>query len=163
MMDNRRPTNRKIERLFQLALSVVIAIVGIIVAPTLTSAGGSNNPNDLIIVVNKSAKVDRLSIDDVRNYFLMTKTAWPGGEKAVVLNSRDEKLRETFRTKVLSMTADEEKRFWQDQMIRTGRQAPPEFGNVSKAVYSLKGAIGYIYRKDLNSNVVKAVLEIPAG
>lgn len=162
-MDNRRTTNRRIKRLIRLVLSAVVALIGIIAAPSSISAGGSNNPDDLIIIVNKSVKVDRLSLDEVRNYFLMTKVSWPGGEKAIVLNTKDAKLRETFRRKVLSMNAAEEKRFWQDQMIRSGRQEPPQFGNILKAVFSLKGAIGYIYRKDLKGDIVTVALEIPAG
>lgn len=161
-MDIRKSTNRRIKRLVRFALSAVIAILGIIIAPASLSAGGSN-PNDLIIVVNKSVNLDRLSIDQVRNYFLKTKLSWPGGEKAIAINSRDAKLREAFRNKVLFMNAVEEKRFWKDEMIRTGKQAPPEFGDPLKAVFRIKGAIGYVYRKDFSSKVAKTVLVIPAA
>ncbi len=154
---------RTTKRVLRLALSVAFATVCLTAVPTSLSASGSDNPNDLIIVVNRSVKMDRLTIAQVRSYFLLQKSSWPGGNKAVPFNAKDSRLRDIFRTKVLSMTEKEEQRFWQDQMIRTGKKEPPEVGNVLKAVYHIKGAVSYVFRKDLRPGVVKVVLEIPVG
>lgn len=161
MIDDCRQKRKTTDRWLRCALSAAIIAVGFVAEPTWVSAGGSNNPNDLVVIVSRYNGVDRLSIDDVRNYFLLKKRTWPGGDKCIALHPKDERLREAFRKKVLFMTAVDEKRYWQDQMVRAAKKPPPQFGNPEKAVYHLKGAISYVFRKNLNLGVVKAVLDIP--
>jgi hypothetical protein len=139
-----------------------VALLGTLALPTSGSAAGAENPKDLLIVVNTASKVTNLSVDQLREYFLKTRKTWPDGSKVVPVNTREPELRNVFRQKVLSMSASEEQRYWQDQMIRTGEQMPPEFDNALKATFRLSGAVSYVFRKDLLKNVVKVVAVIPA-
>ena len=74
---------------------------------------------------------------------------------------KEDALREEFRRRVLEMTADEEQRYWQNQKIVQGKTPPTEFKSSQRAVFSIKGALSYVYRKDLKQNVAKVVLVIP--
>lgn len=150
----------------QLLRRVVLAIVFtvcITALPRSISASGSANPDDLLVVANNAVTTDHLSATQVRDYFLKKRSTWPGGDKALPVNAKDRTLREAFRKKVLLMSADEEQRYWQHQMVRSAKNAPPEFNNPLKAVYKLKGGLSYVFRKDYRGNIVKIVLEIPAG
>jgi len=132
------------------------------VVPTSISASGSANPDDLLIVANNSVSTDHVSVTQVRDYFLKKRSTWPGGDKAIPVNAKDKALREAFRKRVLLMSADEEQRYWQNQMVRSAAKAPPEFSNPLKAVFKLKGGLSYVFRKDFPGKIVKIVLEIPA-
>ncbi len=63
---------------------------------------------------------------------------------------------------LLMITKAEEDNYWEDQKIRNNMEEPPKFRNVLKAVFHLKGSIGYVYRKDYKEGVVKILTVIPA-
>ena len=147
----------------RLILPVIVFTAIITTVPTSISASGSANPYDLLIVANRSSKTDSLTVVRVRDYFLKKRYSYSGGEKVVPINAKEKTLRNAFRKRVLEMSAEEEQRYWQYRMVRSAVDAPPEFGNTLKAAFKLKGGLSYVFRKDYRENVVKIVLEIPAG
>ena len=153
--------NRTTKLLTGVALLLGIAFLGALAIPTSSSAAGAEDPKDIMVVVNKASKVSSLSVDELREYFLKTRKTWPDGSKVVPVNAKQPELRNLFRQKVLSMSAADEQRYWQNQMIRGGQDTPPEFDNTLKATFRLASAISYVFRKDLISNVVKVVAVIP--
>jgi hypothetical protein len=61
------------------------------------------------------------------------------------------------------MTLKQEESYWNDARIRKGVSMPAEFSAIQKAVFKIKGAIGYLYRSDYKKGVTKIVLVIPSG
>lgn len=120
------------------------------------------NPEDILIVANKTVPVDSLTMDDLRQIFLKRRKKWSGGHKIVPIHVKgDPALRERIRKELLSMTAAEEKDHWEDQKLRTGIKEPPEIRQNLRAVFSLKGSISYVYRKDYKKGVVKILAVLP--
>ena len=124
----------------------------------------AQNPWDILIVANAAAGATKLSLADVRDMFLKKRTSWPGGTKVVPVNVTDGSgLRNDFRAKVLGMTSAQEKAYWQERKIKAGESTPSEFGDTLRAVFKLRGAIGYVYRSQFKEGTAKVLLVIPAG
>jgi len=142
----------------KIGLCALVVLAGISVA----HAGLAESPNDLVVIVNKSSPMKDLSLDELRQIFLKRKTSWRNGESIVCINAQGaDPLRELFREKVLEMSKSEESEYWQKEKVRKQLSAPAEMGNVAKAVFRLKNAVAYAYRKDIPEGVVKVVLIIP--
>ncbi len=145
------------------------AKMGALTALALTLSAGfparAEDPKDILVVVNKSASLTTtLSPEALRNLFLLYRTSFEGGGRAVIINAKNgTPLREDFRRKVLDMSQEEELRYWQERKVRSGQIAPAEFSNPLKAVFKIKGAVGYVYRSQYREGVVDVVLVIPAG
>jgi hypothetical protein len=145
----------KLARTFAAALVLGLAL------PSLARA---ENPKDILIVANAAAGVSKLSLADVRDMFLKKRTSWPSGTKVVPLNVTDgSDLRNDFRARVLGMSGAQEQSYWQERKIKAGESTPSEFGDTLRAVFKLRGAIGYVYRSQFKEGTAKVLLVIPAG
>lgn len=145
----------------RIATTLAAALVIALALPSLASA---ESQSDILIVANPSADAGRLSLADVRDMFLKKRTSWPSGAKVVPLNVTDgSRLRNDFRNKVLGMTSEEEKSYWQERKIKAGESTPSEFGDTLRAVFKMRGAIGYVYRSQFKEGTAKVLLVIPAG
>ena len=60
------------------------------------------------------------------------------------------------------MSPAEEQRYWRDAKVKGTENEPVSFSNTLQAVFKLKGALSYVYRKDFREGVSKVVLVIPA-
>jgi ABC-type phosphate transport system substrate-binding protein len=130
----------------------------------LPAAALADNPKDILIVANTAAGAGKVSLAEIRDMFLKKRTTWPGGAKIVPVNVNDGSgLRSDFRSKVLGMTAAEERSYWQERKIKAGESTPSEFGDTLRAVFKLRGAIGYVYRSQFKEGTAKVLLVIPAG
>ncbi len=150
-------TNMILRRLFPwIAFGVLIALF-------TPSNGFADDPNDILIVVNKRVKQTKLSTGEIKNIFLKLTTRWKGGAKIIPINAREGTLlRKEFLRAVVNMTGAQEKDYWHDRKIRVGVSKPPEFSHTQKAVFKLKGSIGYVYRSEHKNDVTEVVLVIPA-
>lgn len=144
------------------ALLLATVTVATIAVPTSRSAASEENPHDILIVANLATKVNVISVEELRECFLKIKKTWPDGSRLIPINSTQPELRNLFRQRVLMMSAEDEQRYWQDQLIRNGEHAPPTFSNTLKVAFSLPGTVSYVFRKDFLPNVVKVVAVIPA-
>jgi len=143
-------------RWFRLA---VLAALGLTLFPQTSEA---ESPDDILIITNKGARANDISLDEVKKIFLRKKTSWSNGDRIIVVNAKNNAaVRDRFRQKVLGMTAADEQTYWANEKVRRQISPPPELSTIPKAVFKLKNSIGYAFRKDVPANVVKVLLVIP--
>ncbi|MBN2527098.1 MAG: hypothetical protein JXR76_11945 [Deltaproteobacteria bacterium] len=119
--------------------------------------------DDILVFVNPSNSIRKLSVAEVRQIFLKEKTKWSTGNNILCIHPpQNVGLRNQFRSQVLDMTQEEEDTYWQDKKIRDNLSPPVSLGNTYRAVFSLREGISYGYRKDVPRSAVKIVLVIPA-
>ena len=139
---------------------IVLLFVAIIVG--LSTPSHAESPDDIVVFVHTGVSTNHISVAELKQIYLKQKTSWSGGDNIVCINPPESAaVRKAFRSKVLGMTSVEEERYWSDQKIRRQLFPPPELANTPKAVFKLKNAIGYAYRKDVPAGVVKIVAVIP--
>jgi len=120
-------------------------------------------PNDILVVANKAVSVDRLTAGEIRNFFLKKLLRYKKGGKVVPLNAKEgSQLRKEFRKRIIKMDAAEELRYFQDKKIKGGKALPQERSNPQKAVFSIEGALSYVYRSDFIDGLSKIVLVLKA-
>ncbi len=141
---------------------LMLSVLGmLIVLPSSTAH--AEGPQDILIIANNSIPLKSISVGELRNIFLKKRTKWNGGLNAVPIHHpRSAKLRQEFNRIVLKMSLQEEKKYWENQKIKKGITPPPAFGKPLRAVFGLKGSVGYIYRSDYLEGVSKIILVIPS-
>lgn len=128
---------------------------------SLASLPGKADKNTIVVFVNKNIAVDALSIDEVKRLFLKERMTMKDGTTAVPVNAKiGSALRKVFGEKVLGMNPSDEARYWQVQKIRRGVLPATEFNNTQKAVFTLKGGIGYCFESDYIATINKVVLKL---
>jgi len=133
----------------------------ILLIPGVSSA---QSPDDILIIANKSAPESSMSLAELKQIFLKKKSSWSNGNKIVAINAQDNsQVRRDFRKLVLDMTDTEELTYWEKQKIKKQIGAPTELQSRTKAVFKLKNAISYAYRKEVQKDVVKVLLVIPVS
>lgn len=145
-------TNRKTK------LFLLLAVMGGVLA-ALTSAAPveAEGPDDLLIIANRNVKASKISPEEAKAIFLKKKATFKG-RKVIPINARDgSSLRKAFRSRVLGMGGSEEKAYWEELKVKKGESSPTEFGNTLKAVFSVKGSIGYCKRKDFKDGAAKVL------
>ncbi len=121
------------------------------------------NPEDILIVANSSVPVNSINIDELEDIYLKKRTNWSAGGRVVPVHSpKSSALRREFLKRVLGMSFEQEQMHWKEQKIRHGQSGPPEFKKTLKAVFHLKGSVGYIYRSQYIEGVSKILLVLPA-
>jgi hypothetical protein len=112
--------------------------------------------DELVIIVSMSQKVEKVTRDEIKQIFLKKKTSLKGFGRIIPINAPENtELRTVFRKTVLELSERDEKIYWSEQQIRRQIQPPAEIGNTVKAVFKLKLAISYAFRKSIPNNVVK--------
>jgi len=145
---------RKMKKKF----SIVFTVTVLLFTQLNASETAADAPSDIMVIANKSVKVDSISKDALRLIFLKRQTVWPDGSRVVAINAKNgSSLRESFIRKMVGMTPSEERYYWEKEKIKSGAKQPPEFGNTLKGVFKLKGSIGYCYRGDYIKGVVKVL------
>jgi ABC-type phosphate transport system substrate-binding protein len=118
----------------------------------------SERPDDILIITHKSVPISTLSEAELKSIFLKQRQSWQGGMRVVPINAKDgTPLRQKFRSRVMKMDPEKEAKYWQDEKIKKGTVPPAEFSNTLKAVFLVKGAISYVFRKDFNPGLVKII------
>lgn len=146
--------------LLLLLLLLMTLVLGLTSVPHESLA---DDPKDILIVANKSVGVDSLTLGEAKNLFLHKRTQWADGAKALPIYAPQRApIRAEFDDKVLSMSLEDELVYWYKKKIQKGTPSPPEFSNPQKAVFRLKGSVGYIYRSKYREGVSKILLVIPA-
>lgn len=126
------------------------------------AAAAAETPDDIVVFVHQSSKINSVSAAELRQLFLKQKTSWSSGEAVVCINAPSgTPLRNQFRQQVLGMSEAEEATHWETVRIRNQITPPSEMLNTPKPVFRLKSAISYAFRKDVPAGVVKIILEIP--
>ena len=132
-------------------------------ALSLPGRAVADDPDDILIVVNRGVRIESISTSQLREIFLKKRSNWPGGGKALPVNAAaGSRLRAEFTRRVLEMSAGEEESYWYKRKIVSGDTPPPEFSNTLKAVFKLKGAVSYVYRSQYREGVARVLLVLPA-
>lgn len=122
------------------------------------------SPNDILVVANKSVTSSSITVGELRSIFLKQKKHWNSGDKAIPVHAKvGTRLRSAFIRAILEMDIREEHDYWEAQRVRYALSPPPEFNNILKAVFHLRGSVSYIFRKDFKEGVVDVLLVIPAS
>ena len=146
----------------QLKRSLLILIVAALsFFPEISRA---ESPFDILVITNKNVdSKNTIDLSMLKAIFIKDVWFWGVGGKVNALNAPSgSALRESFRKRVLQWTRAEETEYWQDQQVSRGVVRPPEFRQTLRAVFAIKGSIGYVFRKDFHENVARVVLVIPA-
>lgn len=124
----------------------------------------AEDPRDLLVVVNPSVKATSITLVQVRDIFLKTRTTWPDSTaRALAVNAKNySETRTAFRQRVLNMSEEDETRYWQKQKLIGKKGEPPEFPNPLKAVFKLKDSVCYVFRSDYREGIGRVILVIPA-
>lgn len=134
---------------------VVIAFAG------MAGVARAESPNDLLIVASKSLTADSSDASEIKAVFLKNKTAI-GGDTVFPLNAKsDSELRAAFRKRVLKMSEEKERGFWEDEKVKKGVEPPPEVPATLKAVFSKSGSVSYVFRKDFKEGTAKILATFP--
>lgn len=142
-------------------LVITWMLVAMGVGGSSPSAAEAPKANGLVVFVNAEVPEQSLTVEDVRQIFLRQKITWSDGRRIACIDATfDSQAREAFRARVLKMSQDQEKRYWEEQHIKGEAPAPPTFSDTVRAVFMLKGGIGYALRKDIKGRTVKIVLEL---
>lgn len=111
----------------------------------------------LAVVVGPGSKLGELGVSDLKRIFTSERVTDPGGNKLIPLNHPPKTVdRVGFDRSVLGMSPDEVGRFWVDRRIRGGSGPPRTVESIAtlrRVVQNLPGAIGYLRRGHLNSEV----------
>ena len=142
-------------------LTMTIAVLSLLLAAPFSVS--AENPQDILVIVNKSSSVKSTSVDELRDVFLKKRSSWSGGDKVIPVHaSEGSALREDFRRRVLNMSSGDEKNYWQEKKIKSGDSKPAEFGDTQRAVFKLRGAVSYVYRSQFKEGSANVVLVVPA-
>ena len=138
---------------------ILICLASSIVMDTAPPAM-AQNPDDILIVANRDVGVNSISMDELTALFLKQRQTWENGARAIPIHTKDQKLKAKFLKVVLGTSISQNDAYWQEQKIKHGKLKPPEVSNMLKAVFNLKGSVGYIYRRQYIKEVSKILLEL---
>jgi hypothetical protein len=147
-------------RISTFRLPVAAAALALGAALIVGTAGTpfAEGPNDIMIIANKSVKASKISADELKAIFLKKKESF-AGSKVVPINAKTgSPLRKAFQRRVVDMDGNNEAGYWEEQKIKTGLTPPSEFAGTVKAVFSVKGSVGYCFRSEYREGVVKVLL-----
>ena len=139
---------------------VAVAALALAAALLAATAGTpfAEGPNDIMIIANKSVAASKISADELKAIFLRKKESF-AGSKVVPINAKaGSPLRRAFQKRVVEMDGNNEASYWEQQKIKTGLTPPSEFAGTVKAVFSVKGSVGYCFRSEYKEGVVKVLL-----
>ena len=124
----------------------------------------AESPEDIVVFVHQGSPVKSVSVAELKQLFLKKRASWSSGQSVIVINAPSgSAVRNQFRKAVLGMSEAEEATHWETARIRNQIAEPAEMLNTAKAVFRLKNAVSYAFRKDVPQGVVEVVLVIPKG
>lgn len=146
-------------------LTKVVAVLLLAVCHPL--AVRADSPvTDIAIIVHPTTPVQQLKPDQLVSIFTGSMRSWPDGKNIVAFNAPAKtELRMAFDQEVLSMTPEQNGRFWIDAQIRGFGRPPRQFPDPALAVRlvaTLPGAVSYVPANLVNSSV-KVVARIVKG
>ena len=114
-------------------------------------ATGAWAQSPLIVIANPSVAVDKIDANQVTQIFLKQIQTWPDGKAIQPIDIKEgSPLRTEFYSKVAGRSPGQMRAYWARQAFTGMGFAPKEFAtadDVSKAVQTTPGAIGYIDKK----------------
>jgi ABC-type phosphate transport system substrate-binding protein len=120
-------------------------------------------PAQVVVIANKDAPVEKIERDQATQIFLKQVQSWPDGSAILPVDIREgSPLRAEFYSKITGRSVAQVRSYWARQAF-TGMGFPPKqvasAEDVTKAVQSTPGSIGYVARKEGETGV-KILLEV---
>ncbi len=141
-----------------------LILLSLIIAVTLwlPSDARAESPDDILVVVNFSVKIESASKAELKAIFLKKKVRWKTGLKAIPIHAKGgTSLKKAFLKRLMERDEDLEQSYWQDQKIRAGLVPPVSFTKLLKAVFNIKGSVSYVFRDMYKEGVVKIIAVLP--
>lgn len=109
------------------------------------------------VVINKSVGESNISVNSLRSVFSMHLKTWPDGTKIrVFVLADDDSLHQIFSKEKLNVFPYQLRSTW-DRLVFSGTgQAPIRVNSIEEMlekIISTPGAIGYLWRANINENV----------
>ncbi len=130
----------------------MVLVLGLLLALWVSCIGWGG---DIVFVVSKDVKVEKLSRRDLRKIFLKEKEFMDGYSAIPVNLPPNNPLRVEVQKKILNMDEEELQLFWNRKYLN-GIDPPPVFASqeaVKAFVKKIKGAIGYIDESQLDEDL----------
>jgi ABC-type phosphate transport system substrate-binding protein len=133
------------------------------IALVLVSAFAAQAEEDVVVIANKSAPVEKIDAQQVTQIFLKQIQTWPDGKPISPVDLKEgAPLRAEFYSKITGRSAGQLRAYWARQEF-TGMGFPPKqvasAADVTKFVQSTPSAVGYVSRKAADSSV-KILLDV---
>ncbi|MBN2717264.1 MAG: hypothetical protein JXX14_15530 [Deltaproteobacteria bacterium] len=142
------------------AFPTAFVVAVMLIISTVSSGNTSGQPDDILVIVNKSSAITSIDITDVRRLFLKQKSSVKGVSVVVINAPESSQLRAKFVQKVFDRTVKDENAYWEAQKIKIGLRKPFELSNTIRAVFSKKDSVSYCFRRDFNPLSARVVLTI---
>lgn len=131
---------------------MVVAVMFAVLSAPLRAADTS-----IILVVNDSVEIEKISIDSLRAIYSLRQLSWPDGvEVTAFVLDIDGDIHRQFCRDLLKVYPHQLKKGW-DRMEYTGRARGPQIVQSEQMLLDLvkqiPGAIGYVQMADKTSNV----------
>ncbi len=131
----------------------ILAKAAIVFSLILHISSPSNiSAEDIAVIANSGFPKDKVTLHYLRKVYLGQKVE-EGGIKIVPLdNQKNNPVKRDFIGKVLSSTIGKYKAHWLKQIFREGKTPPKgvrNFQSMMNTTRKTRGAIGYLYVKDL--------------
>lgn len=112
---------------------------------------------DMVVIVNPSNRISRLSAEDIQDIYLFKKIIWKHGTRItpVDLPIKDP-ARQRFSERLLRRNLEEMENHYLMRALAGQGQPPITAGSpdeVKKLIKTMEGAIGYIDEKDVDASV----------
>ena len=112
---------------------------------------------DMVVIVNPSNRISRLSAEDIQYIYLFKKIIWKDGTRIIPVDlPTKDLLRERFSDRLLRRTVQEMGNYYLMRAL-SGQGQPPIIASspdeVKKLIKTMESAIGYIDEKDVDASV----------
>ena len=139
-----------------LALSTLFSLCALLASPQAPAQ------TSLVVIANKSVPVDKIDPGQATQIFLKQVITWPDGGQITPIDIQEgSPLRAEFYSRITGRSPGQLRAYWARQAF-TGMGFPPRevatAEDVSKAVQSTPGGIGYVDRKNTD-DATKIVLD----
>lgn len=154
-----KSTLRLQQNLIRPALNSVAVSAWIV--PSVTLADGEQKVEPVAVIVHGKLSVDKLSLNDLRKYWLAERQSWGGDNHVVLLMPAGGRARELVLKKIYQMTEGQYKQFWIAKVFRSEAQSDPRtVSNARSAIDQVSRTVGAISCIDAD-DVPKSVKLLP--
>jgi hypothetical protein len=125
----------------------VTMLLTLLAGASLRAAAESTSSTMLLVIAHGAVPEHQLDIDDLRAVFLRKRLTWSNGQTVIPINyPSGDPVRLAFDRAVLGFSSEESSRYWIDERIRHGTQAPRSIAGEAvlvRVVTALPGSISY--------------------
>ena len=117
----------------------------------------SRSKKEIVVIINKAQKKEKMSINEVRNIFLKKNTDWNPVDRKIRTDEKKDFLRVFIQMEIKKWLD-----YWIEQKVVEGNSPPIAYKNdytVIKFVSAKKDGIAYLYKKNLSKGAYSKFLK----